>query len=194
MRLNYRILVAVLVGMMSSTSFAQDQWSLEFRPGLNFPSEQIAGVEISTGFGFELTMAFNLFSNLSAYGGWGWNEFRTDEELGEAYLDLEETGFTLGLQLDQPLGFKRISYILRGGAVYNHFELEDIKGNVYADSGYGFGWQVETGMGFNISNTWKLRPVFRYRTLIRDIQVDNIKHQVDLNYFSVGIGLTKIFE
>lgn len=193
MRAVFKIILGALIGMMPYTSFGQNPLSLEFRPGLNFPSEQIAGVEISTGFGFELTLAVDLFSNISVYTGWGWNEFRADEELGEVYLDLEETGFSLGLQMDQPLGDSGFSFLLRGGAIYNHFELEDVEGNVFADSGYGLGWQVESGIGFNISPTWRLRPTFRYRTLIRDIEIDNVRYPVDLNYFSVGLGLTKEF-
>lgn len=96
-------------------------------------------VDVSTGFGFEITAAYNIFSYLHTYAGLSWNEFRTDEELGDTYLDLEEAGLTFGLQFVLPLGESRFLYLLRGGAVYNKFELEDIDGNVYANSGYGFG-------------------------------------------------------
>lgn len=188
-----KFLAGVIFILNSLNGFSQSTWSPEFRSGLNFPTEQITGVEVSTGFGFEFKLAYDLFRPLAIYAGWGWNEFRVDEELGETYLDLEEGTFTLGLQFLQPLGNSGIVYLLRGGAVYGHFEFEDIEGNVYADSGYGFGWQVETGFGFNISSTWSLRPGIRYRTTVKEIEIDNNISQVDLNYFSIGISLTKQF-
>lgn len=187
------IVAGFILGLFSLTGFSQDRWSLEFRPGINFPAEQIMDVDVSTGFGFELTAAYNVFSHLHAYAGLSWNEFRTDEELGSTYLDLEEAGLTFGLQFILPLGESRFSYILRGGGVYTKFELEDIEGNVYADSGYGLGWQVETGIGFKISTTWSLRPLVRYRTTMKEFEVMENLTQADLNYYSIAIGLVKRF-
>lgn len=193
MRSRTGILMGVFVGLFYLSGFSQDRWSVEFRPGLNFPAEQIMEVDVSTGFGFEVTAAYNIFSHLHVYGGLSWNEFKTDEELGDTYLDLEETGLTFGLQFVLPLGESRFSYVLRGGGVYNKFQLEDIEGNGYADSGYGFGWQVETGIGFNISTTWSLRPLFRYRTVMKEFEVLENPARADLNYYSLAIGLVKRF-
>lgn len=187
------IITGILISVFTLSGFSQDRWSAEFRPGLNFPAEQIMDVDVSTGFGFEITAAYNVFSHFHIYAGWSWNEFRTDEELGNTYLDLEESGLTLGLQVVLPLKKSRVSYILRGGAVYNQFEFEDMEGEVYANSGYSFGWQVETGIGFNISSTWSLRPLVRYRTIMKEFEVLEEPVQADLNYYSLAIGLVKKF-
>ncbi len=187
------VLTGVFILIFLVSGFSQERWSVEFRPGINFPTEQIMEVDVSTGFGFEFSASYNLFSHLHFYAGVSWNEFKTDEELGDTYLDLEEAGLTFGLQFVLPLAESRFSYLLRGGALYNQLELEDIEGNKYAESGYGFGWQVETGIGFKISNTWSLRPMFRYRTTIREFEILESPARVDLNYYSVAIGLVKRF-
>ena len=65
--------------MLSSILFAQNKWSVEFRPGINFPSEKIEESKIETGFGFELTISYNFMAHLDAYLGWGYNNFSIED-------------------------------------------------------------------------------------------------------------------
>lgn len=189
----YKICLAFLFCVFSFNSFSQTRWSAEFRPGLNFPTENIAGASVSTGFGFDITIAYNFIPALGAYAGWGWNEFRADEELGSTYLDLDEKGYVFGLQLLLPLGDSGLSYMLKGGGIYTQFALEDIDSTIIGKSGYGLGWQLETGIDFMISTSWSLRPGIRYRAFSREMDLEGENVIVNLNYFSIGLGLAKRF-
>lgn len=189
----YTIIALSLFCLFSTRGFSQSKWAAEFSPGLTFPTEDILGATVNTGFGFDIYLSYNLFPHLAIYGGWGWNEFRADEAIESIHLDLEKYGYSLGLQLLLPLGNSGWSYVLRGSAIYNQMELEDNRGEVYATSGNGFGWQVETGIDFMISTTWSLRPLAGYRTLKNSFQISNWTGEVDLNYYSIGLGLVKRF-
>ena len=176
--------------LLSSIVFAQNKWSVEFRPGINFPSEKIEESKIETGFGFELTISYNFMAHLDAYVGWGYNNFSIED----SDIDFDETGYTFGLQYIHPLGTSEsLSYLLRAGAIYNHIELEDNEGDIIDDSGHGLGWQVGAGFDYQLGNNWNLRPTVRYRSLSRDLKIENTPFNVDLNYLSFGLGLAKTF-
>jgi opacity protein-like surface antigen len=184
--------VLLVIGLLiSSSAFAQGKWSAEFRPALSFPSEEIGSANIEIGFGFEATVGYRFMEHLHAYLGWGYNNFSIED----SDADLDETGYTLGLQFIHPLGTsENLSYLLRAGAVYNHLEFEDSNGDLIDDSGHGLGWQLEAGIDYHFGNNWSLRPTVRYRSLSRELKVaDEFSFDVDLNCISFGLGIAKTF-
>ncbi|OBX27239.1 opacity protein-like surface antigen [Gelidibacter algens] len=182
--------VIVLIMILSSTSFSQNKWSVEFRPDINFPTEDFGDSKIETGYGFELTGAYRFMEHLSAYAGWSYNTFG----IKDSDLDFDETGYTFGLQFIHPLGTSEtLSYLLRAGATYNHIELENTDGDITSDSGHGLGYQIEAGLNYDLGTNWDLRPTIRYRALSRDLDIDNTTLNVDLNYLSFGLGIAKTF-
>lgn len=86
-------LIAGIFILFSKTSPAQNSWEVQFRPGLHFTTEDFAGANIKTGFGFEVTGAYQLTPRVGVYAGWGWNEFRADYLIGSSKFDVEEIGF-----------------------------------------------------------------------------------------------------
>lgn len=193
MEKNTPILLGIFFLMFWNLSIAQNQWTAEFRPGLSFPTDEIAGSDVKTGFGFEITIAYNFSESLGAYAGWGWNEFRANDALGEVNLDFEETGYTFGLQFIHPTGISSLSYLVRAGTIYNHLEAEDNSGNKIADTDHDFGWQLEGGVAIDLSGGFSLRPTIRYRSLSGEFEVETITTNADLNYISIGVGLAKTF-
>ncbi len=187
------ILLGVFFLMFCNFSIAQNQWTGEFRPGLSFPTDEIAGSDVKTGFGFELTIAYNFSESLGAYAGWGWKEFKANDALGVVNVDFEETGYTFGLQFMHPTWISSLSYLLRTGAVYNHLEAEDNSGNRIANTGHNFGWQLEGGVAIDLSGGFSLRPSIRYRSLPGEFEMGITTVNADLNYISFGVGLAKIF-
>ena len=82
-------------------------------------------------------------------------------------------------------------YFLKAGPIVNHIELEDEEGTLLSDSGHGFGFQVETGLSFSLSDSWRLTPGIKYQTLSREVPIGASKYRLDLNYLSVGATLSK---
>lgn len=181
-------LLVFVFAFSSQFTFAQDRWSFEVRPGVNFPTKKLGDANLNTGFGAEGTFAYRFMPHLSVYAGWSWNKFGSDQKIDGSALDFEETGYTYGLQYIHPLGNSNISILARAGGLANHIEVED-GGDVIADSGHGFGWQVEGGIVIPLAEKWRLMPSVRYRSLSRDITIETTSTSVDLNYLSVGLGI-----
>jgi hypothetical protein len=186
------MLIAIAMVCISQITFAQDRWSFEFRPGINFATKDLGDVRLNTGFGYEGSFAYRFMPHLAAYAGWSWNKFGSDEEIDGASLEFEETGYTYGLQFIHPIGDSKINLLVRAGGLANHIEVEE-GGDVISDSGHGFGWQVEGGLTILLSEKWSLMPSVRYRALNRDIEIESVTTSVDLNYFSVGLGVAVSF-
>ncbi len=187
------ILLGVFILMFCNMSVAQNQWTAEFRPGLNFPADEIAGSDVKTGFGFEITIAYNFLESLGAYAGWGWNDFRANDALGEINVNFEETGYSFGLQFIHATGISSLSYLLRAGAIYNHLEAKDNSGNRINNTGHNFGWQLDGGVSIDLPAGFNLRPSIRYRSLPGEFEIGTTSTNADLNYISFGVGLAKTF-
>ncbi len=189
-----RILITLMfVSFISGSSIAQERFSAEFRPGLSFPLDKIGGSSMNAGFGFEFTAAWEIIQDVGVYAGWGWNKFDADNAFFTNGIDITETGFTSGIQFKHFIKNSSLSYLVRGGVVYNHLELEDNNAEFRAESKDGIGWQAEAGITLEIGANWDLRPTLRYRSLPGDIEVFNGRMSVDLKYISIGLGLAKKF-
>lgn len=174
-------------------SIAQDRWSLELRPGVNYATQDISDADLGLGFGAELTVAYRFMSHLAAYAGWSYNNFAVDQSFAGTDASFEETGYTFGLQFIHPIGDLDIKYLLRAGGTYNHIEIENNDGDITIDSGHGLGWQAEAGLVIPLSEKFSLLPSIRYRSLNREISINNTTTPVNLNYFSAGVGLSWAF-
>ncbi len=187
-------LVSMILVMLSSTLFAQNKWSAELRPNIDFPTKDIGDIEPKTGFGFEVAVSYNFMEHLGAYVGWGYNTFKTTSNITEFDNDVDMTGYTFGLQFIHPfVEGSKLSYLIRAGGIYNHLEFEDSDGDIFEDTGHGLGYEFGAGIDYNFSGTWHLRPQIGYRALSREIDFDDVKVDVDLNYISFGVGIVKTF-
>jgi len=186
-------IVALTLLTVFNQSIAQDKWSLELRPGVNYATQDIADANLELGFGTELTIAYRFMPHLAAYAGWSYNNFAVDQSFAGTDASFEETGYTFGLQFIHPIGESGLSYLVRAGGTYNHIEIENNDGDIIIDSGHGLGWQAEAGLVIPLSERFSLLPSVRYRSLNRDIKIENVSTSVDLNYLSVGVGLSWSF-
>ncbi|MEM8965141.1 MAG: outer membrane beta-barrel protein [Bacteroidota bacterium] len=176
---------------LSVEGMAQSRWAFELRGAIAFPTQELGNADLSTGFGFEPTFSYRFMPHLGAYAGWGWHRFTTDEMMAQGDTDVEETGYTFGLQFIHPIKGTSLSYFVRGGGIYNHIELENDEGDITADSGHGLGWQAEVGIVTSLNDYWSLMPGVRYRALAREIDVENVSTDVNLNYLSVGVSFSR---
>jgi hypothetical protein len=192
----HNLVVGALVVMLIFSPMVvqgQNRWSIEFRPGVNLPTQKLGDAEIKTGYGFEGSLAYRFLPHLSLYGGWSWNRFSSNRSFAGANSVFEETGYTYGLQFIQPIFSSKVSLLLRAGGLANHIEVENSSGDIIADSGRGFGWQAEAGFAISLAEKWRMQPSVRYRSLSRDIKLNGITTAVDLNYISLGLGIVRIF-
>lgn len=187
------ITVALAIIFAINQSIAQDRWSLELRPGVNYATQDISDADLGLGFGAELTVAYRFMSHLAAYAGWSYNNFAVDQSFAGTDASFEETGYTFGLQFIHPIGETEVKYLLRAGGTYNHIEIENNDGDITIDSGHGLGWQAEAGLVIPLSEKFSLLPSIRYRSLNREISINNTTTPVNLNYFSAGVGLSWAF-
>ncbi len=188
--------LSVFLGFLlfSFTLIAQEKWSLEFKPGLNFPSTELGETSLKTGFGFELIGAYKFSPQFDVYAGWGWTQFKTKEALLNEEIDVNETGYSFGLKFTNPfLNFVKTSYVLSVGGIYNHLELEDRFGDTIGDTGHSLGWQVAVGLEYFIAENWSLRPEMRYRSFSKDFTYRNFSKELDHKYVSIGLGIAISF-
>lgn len=188
-----RYLLLLFFMFLMQAGIAQQRFSFELRPGVNFPTSELGDASLSTGFGGEATLAYNLLEHLAVYAGWSWNQFSSNESSTDSDLDFEETGYTYGLQFIHPIGNSNLDYMIRAGAITNHIEVENSDGEIISDSKHGMGYQVELGLPVNFSDRFRFIPSVRYRSLARELEMANTTTDVDLNYLSVGLGLSILF-
>lgn len=184
-----------LVLLTCPTTHAQDKWSVELRPSLDFPNKDSA--EFKTGFGFEAAVGYRFMEHLGAYFGWGYHTFNSDTPLtfpGTGDNDFDVTGYTFGLQFIHPIGRSdKLSYLVRLGGIYNRIEVEDTIGQLIAEADHGLGWQIGAGLQIELGGHWNLRPQLGYSALSSDLQVGAMLWPMDLNYLSFGMGVAKRF-
>ncbi|MCF4100229.1 porin family protein [Gillisia sp. M10.2A] len=177
--------------MFSGLLYAQEKWNLNFRPAVNFATQDVGDAEIKTGFGFEFTVGYKIVRPLTAYVGWGWNQFTAEESFAGINADIEETGYVFGLQFNLPVKSSKMHYWVSGGGIYNHIETENSSGDLKFNTDHKIGFQIAAGLKFVIAETWRLSPDVRYRSLSTTIKSENI--DLELSYLSFGIGLSKAF-
>lgn len=178
--------------LLATTNFveAQSNWRFEVKSGLAYATKDLGDADINSGFGFEGIFLYKIMPHLNIYAGWGWNHFNSEKSSMGDDLSFEETGYRIGLKFTHPIGNSRFNYILNGGAVYNHIEVENTKGDIIDDSGHGLGWQIGTGLMIPVTEILSLSPTISYNSLSRDIEVENRKTEVDYNYLSFSVGLS----
>lgn len=189
------IIITLVLATVSLTTQAQEgfrRFGLEIRPGASMAVKKLGDAELKTGLGFEASLEYNVIESMALYAGWGWNRFGSDESFAGNNIDFEETGYVFGLRYTHNLNDSPLGLFAKIGGTYNHIEVED--GNdIIADSGHGFGWQAEAGVDIALGKGWKLRPGLKYQSLNRDLEIGTANHNVDLNYLSLGIGISKFF-
>lgn len=179
-------LILLLMTTSILTCFAQSNWTLAFRGGANVPVEKLGAVDLKTGVGFEGQIGLRVLPHLYFNTGWGWNRFAAKNTSS----DYEETGYLLGAQLVHPVVGSRLHLVLGANALYNHVEVENSAGDIVYNSGHGWGWQADAGLGFPIGRQVMLTPAVRYHSLSRKMAENGGNTPADLRYVSAGLSLS----
>ena len=183
-------LFIISIVAFSAQCFAQEKWNATLRTGINFPTQKLGDTRLKTGFGFEGTIGYRVIPHLYANAGWAWNRLAADNESSN---DCEETGYLVGLQFMHPVGVSKLSYLAGFNATYKHIETENDDGDLIADTGHGWGWQAETGLGFQLGKRTKLITFLRYSALSGDLEHGSEQTPLDLSYITAGAGFSWSF-
>jgi len=181
---------AVLMGI-SQEGWSQKNWTLEFRPGANFPASDLnSNTPLKTGLGVEGIISYNFIPNFGIYAGWGWNKFSSDQSFAGANMDFEGRGYTYGLQYYIPISLTgETKVFFRSGGLWNHIVMKNMEREKVGNTGYGLGWQFETGITVPFIYQWKIQPSISYRSLSREFPFGNSSVEANLNYITLGLGV-----
>lgn len=86
-----------------------------------------------------------------------------------------------------------MSYYFRGGALYNHIEIENEDGDILEDSGHELGLQLAAGIDINLGKNWSLTPGVKFNSLSCDVDNNNQNVKLDQNYLQFRVGILKTF-
>lgn len=187
------LLTGLALFFIVENSNAQSPLSWEIRTGIDVATQKLGDADLNTGFGFDGVLTYRFMPHTSAFAGWGWHRFSSDDSFAGSDFDFEETGYTFGLEFMHPISSSPVDFYIKGGGIYNHIEVENSDGDITTDSEHGLGWQLETGVALSLGNRWLLKPGIRYRSLSRDIEVGTTSVDTDLTYFNFGVGLSRTF-
>jgi len=189
-----KFLLGFLVfSLFSITCVSQEKekkFGFELSSGPAIAPRKLGGVTLNTGYGFEGIFRYRIVSFTDIYAGWGWNHFAAENSFAGNNVSFEETGYVLGLQCFQPI-VEGVSVYIRGGALYNHIEIENESGELLYDTGHGFGFQLATGIEIAIGLNWNLNSGIKLNSLNREIE--SISTNLNLNHISMNIGIVKRF-
>ena len=193
------LLLATALLVAPAAAAAQSPFSGEIGAGVAIPVQDFGNAEPGTGFGFGANARYRFMPRLSAYAGWEWHHFSADLPPDE--LDLEETGYTLGLRYDQAFDPARAAgdpgpgWWVRAGGTFAHFEVEDADedgedaDDDAGETDHGLGWEAGAGISWPITSRVAVTPGLRIRMLRREIDTGLGPQDATLSYFTAGIGV-----
>jgi hypothetical protein len=191
------MVVPLMLALCAGSSLAQSRFSLELNGGAAFPTEDLGTAALESGFGAGITATVRVMRHVHLYGGWDYHRFVTDQLLGTAEYDVDDTGYALGAKFQHPMT-DRIDSWLRVGALYNHIELEDPNGDIVSDSGHELGWEAGAGASVAINERFSIMPGARFRTYSATLDLGTSDVPVDLTYitaevrFAIKLGGTPV--
>jgi opacity protein-like surface antigen len=186
------IAIFTMITMISMAQENEKRFGVELNGGVSFATRELGGLNLNTGVGFEGVFHYRFMQHLGAYAGWGWNKFSTDDTFAGSDVDVEETGYVLGLQFKHPIASSPLSYYVRLGGLYNHLEFEE-GDDIIEDTGHGLGFQLAGGVEIELGSNWSINPGFKFNALSRDLDDNGIKTEMNLNYINIRIGIIKRF-
>jgi len=191
-----KVLLAIAILALALSSFAQEtekRFGFELSGGASFATSELGGANLQVGFGAEAILHYRFMPHTGIYAGWGYNALSAENSFAGANIDFEETGYVFGLQFKHPVGMSPVSYYVRAGGLYNHIEIENEAGEITGDTGHGLGWQAAVGVDVPLGRNWSLTPGMKFNSLSREVTIENVTTQLDLNYLQLRVGILKKF-
>jgi hypothetical protein len=183
-------LAALAAVAFTGTAGAQSALPLSFevRGGAAVPVGDWKEIA-SPGFGLNGNVTFNVTPVLGIYGGYTYNRFGVDDDLGAEGDDVNwtEQGFDVGVKarFAAPTGLP-LTPFFRGGAIFHKLGISDDDASISGDHKLGFdvGGGVEIGVARNIT----LTPQLGYSQFSPGDDEDEIEGE-DLNVSNINVAV-----
>lgn len=182
----FGVVVACTIGA-GGVAQAQDRWTLELRGGATQATESFTTTDLKMGVGLEGNVGVRVAPGTFVYGGWDWQHHRAKTPIF-GMEDVEDTGYAFGLRIVPPIP-SPVKPWVRGGALYNHIEIEDDEGSLVADSEHTWGWEIGGGLDLSFGGSWSLTPGFRYRRFEPDVRFGTTRTPANLEYLVYDLGI-----
>jgi hypothetical protein len=180
--------LGIFTAIIPFVSDAQKNWNISLRNGASFSTYKLNNAKLKVGVGSQACIAYKLLTNVSIYGGYGWNSFYVENSVGGDDDEYLEKGYRYGIGYKQFIHNSNWAYQICIGGVYNHIELLNQRGESITNSKYGFGWQAETGIVIPVGQRFNITPSLRYQALSRNIDITNTSITLNYNYISTGLS------
>jgi len=190
-----RITKTTLISLLlKGSSYANADWSWEFRLGLAKAADRFAGEPLNIGDGVETGLAFSFLPDFAVYGGTDIYGFRTEDNIGVGDSAAIHFGLRFGMQLSGILADDaNLAYRIRFGTALsqttvfrNHDEL--------GSTAFRTGWEVGIGMIIELQNQWQIVPEARYRGLpSKTLEILGDTNDINMSSTIVGIGIQRAF-
>lgn len=185
------LLIATLLMSVSSTALTYDKVALELNSKINFTTEDIAGIDVETGYGVEFALSYNFMEQLGVYAGWGWDQYVYEASRVNTGFVFDEMGYTFGLLFNRPIGSSReLSYLVKAGGIYKKVNVE-VESSISNDIDSEIGWELGLGIQYEFAESWLLRPMVSYHSLINT--VDGSSYDFKIINIAFGLGIAKSF-
>jgi opacity protein-like surface antigen len=185
-------LAALAAVAFTGTAKAQSALPLSFegRVGAVLPTGDWGDLA-KTGIGLEGNVTFNVTPVVGIYGGYTWNRFDVDDNLGGDLGDTKwtEQGFDVGLKarFASPTGLP-LTPFFRGGAIFHKMKIDDGTDSFSTDSKLGF--DVGGGVEIAVAPRITLTPQVGYSQFNPDSGDDVTDGgSVDVSNIHLGVGL-----
>lgn len=103
--------------------------------------------------------------------------------------DAEDSGFSVGLTAALPIGGPRVAPWIGAGAVFHTLELNGQEEGIDEEIGFEVGGGVAIGIARNV----RLTPAVGYRRYGTEVDVAIFDSDLDVSYFTAGVGLNLSF-
>jgi len=191
-------LFIILAGSVSalgapSIATAHDGYHWDFRYDFDIPTQGFDSREISDGLGFEGTVSYGLSPEISIYAGWSLRRFKSDLPLESRSINVQDSGYGVGIQWEYLTGDSSIAYRVRVGAKYNIIELENQREQLLSASDRYLGWEIAFALMIPLGDHWELTPGIRFTSLPTDVLLNSQASIDRFEYVSIGIGISHRF-
>ena len=189
----FTLIVLAIFGTTISAQETEKRFGFELSSGASVAINKLNDAKLKPGFGYEGIFHYRFMPHAGVYAGWGWNSFGSDKSFEGNDVNFEETGYVIGLQFKHPISELNVAYYLRAGGLYKHIEIENADGDIIKDSEHGLGWQLAGGFDIPLGKSWSLTPGIKFNSLKRDVEHNNMNVPLNLDYFSLRVGILKTF-